>query len=109
MTKPVLIVEDDPLQRQMLVTLLDRKLGFESHQAEHGREALAILETDTAQAIKLVILDLEMPVMNGMETLEILHQQYPHVAVIMLTGNRDMQVAIDAMKSGGERFPHQTL
>lgn len=104
MTQPVLIVEDDQMQRQMLATLLRRKLNFESHEADHGREALEILEKDQARSIKLVILDLNMPVMGGLETLEILRQKYPSIPVIMLTGSKDIEDAVQAMKLGAIDF-----
>lgn len=104
MTQPVLIVDDDPMQRQMLATLLRRKLDFTSHEAGHGREALGILETDQGKTIKIVILDLNMPVMPGLETLEILRQKYPSIPVIMLTGSKDIDDAVQAMKLGAADF-----
>ncbi len=104
MTQPVLIVEDDQMQRQMLATLMKRKLDFGSCEAENGREALRILEADTSKTIKLIILDLDMPVMGGMETLGILSQKYPSIPVIMLTGNKDIEPAVQAMKLGAIDF-----
>lgn len=104
MTKPILIVEDDDLQSQMLSTLLRRKLDFSSCTAVNGREALDILEADTGKTIKLIILDLEMPVMGGMETLEILRQRYPSIPAIMLTGSKDIDDAVKAMKLGAIDF-----
>jgi len=99
-----LIVEDDPMQQNMLKMMLQRKLGYESTTADNGRAALSILEEDQEKTIQLVILDLEMPVMNGMETLEILHQQYPDIAVVMLTGSQDVKAAVKAMKLGATDF-----
>ncbi len=104
MTGPVLIVEGDPLQREMLGRMLKRKLSYDSSQAEHGRQALDILERDTEKAIKLVILDMEMPVMGGMEALEIIAQKYPGLPVIVLTGNKDIDAAVEAMKLGAIDF-----
>lgn len=104
MIEPVLIVEDDPMQRQMLISLLQRKLGYESQMAENGREALAVLEGDKARAIRLVIMDLNMPVMGGMETLEMIRQRYPHLPVVMLTGSKDIRDAVAAMKLGATDF-----
>ena len=104
MTEPVLIVEDDQMQRQMLTTLLRRKLDFGARGAENGHEALEILEADKAKTIKLIILDLDMPVMNGMETLEILKQKHPSIPVIMLTGSKDIDDAVSAMKHGAIDF-----
>lgn len=53
----ILIVEDDPMQRQMLATLVRRKLDFDSEGAANGREALDILENGPPEAVKLIILD----------------------------------------------------
>ena len=104
MTKPILIVDDDPMQREMLATLLRRKLDLDTYNAENGREALDILEADHAGTIKVIILDLNMPVMGGMETLEILSQKYPAIPVIMLTGSQDISDAVKAMKCGAVDF-----
>ena len=104
MKAPILIVEDDPLQRQMLSTMLRRKLDYGAHVAGNGHKALQILDEDIAKNIKLVILDLEMPVMNGMETLEILKQKHPHIPVIMLTGSKDTNHVVRAIKLGAIDF-----
>jgi DNA-binding NtrC family response regulator len=104
MGSQILIVEDDKMQRDMLTTLLDRKLEYASVEAHHGREALDMLEQDTDKKIRLVILDVSMPVMDGIEALEFITQQYPHLPVIMLTGNKDVNLGIQAMKLGAIDF-----
>ena len=105
MSHPVLIVEDDALQREMLGTLLHRKLGLGSLSAENGRSALDILDKDdNAAAIKLVILDVKMPVMGGLEALGIIRQKYPAIAVLMLTGSKDVNDAVMALKLGAVDF-----
>ncbi|MBK6897467.1 MAG: sigma-54-dependent Fis family transcriptional regulator [Alphaproteobacteria bacterium] len=104
MTEQVLIVDDDALHSNMLATLLRRKLAYESTKAGNGREALNLLEKDSQQNILLVILDLNMPVMGGMETLEIIRQKYPALPVIMLTGTQDSEQAVQAMKLGASDF-----
>jgi DNA-binding NtrC family response regulator len=103
MPGPVLIVEDDLMQQEMLSTLLRRKLGYESSQASNGHEALKILENDSG-AVKLVIMDLNMPVMSGMEALEIIRQRYPLLPVVMLTGSRETDDAVKAIKLGATDF-----
>jgi DNA-binding NtrC family response regulator len=111
MTKPVLIVEDDPMHRRMLSRLLSNQLNLEAHEAENGREALSVMEYDRKQAIKLIIMDIEMPVMDGIETLEILRQRYPSIPVIMLTGSDAISHAVEAMKLGASDFltkPYET-
>lgn len=104
MPKPVLIVEDDTMQAQMLATLLRKKLDFGAQFAENGRDALEILEADAGKTIKLVVMDLEMPVMGGMEALEIMRQRYPSTPVVMLTGSQDISDAVEAMKLGAVDF-----
>lgn len=100
----VLIVDDDQMHREMLRTLLQRKLGVETVPAENGRAALDILHRDEARTIRAVILDLNMPVMGGMEALQIIRQRYPALPVIMLTGNKDAESATEAMKLGATDF-----
>ncbi len=104
MTEQVLIVDDDALHSNMLATLLRRKLGFESTKAENGRAALDLLEGDKEQNFLLVILDINMPVMGGMETLEIIRQKHPALPVIMLTGTQDTEQTVQAMKLGASDF-----
>ena len=101
MNHPLLIVEDDAMQGEMLGTLLRHKLGLGALRADNGRRALDLLDKgDNATGIKLVILDVQMPVMGGLETLEIIRQKYPAMAVLMLTGSKDIDDAIKAMKLG---------
>jgi len=104
MSQPILIVEDDPMQSQMLATLLHRKMGFEACMAENGHEMLQVLDADIHQNIKLIILDLDMPIMGGMESLEILQQRYPSLPVIMLTGSTHIDDVVNAMKLGAIDF-----
>lgn len=104
MSRNILIVEDDYTQRFMLESIIKRKLKFDCHQAENGREALNILKNDISKDIKLVIMDLKMPVMNGLETLEIIRQQYSYLPVIMLSGSRDTEDVVEAMKLGATDF-----
>lgn len=104
MDEQILIAEDDPIQREMLRTLIRRKLSFQCMLAENGHEALAKLNSEAGSHIKLVIIDLEMPVMDGMETLSVLRQQFPDLPVIVLTGSKDINDAVQAMKAGANDF-----
>lgn len=99
-----MIADDDATQRKMLMVLLRRKFEFDSLEAENGREAIDILKKNESRDVKLIILDLEMPVMGGLETLEIVQQKYPFIPVIMLTGNKDSDMAVKAMKIGALDF-----
>lgn len=104
MVKPILLVEDDASQRFMVETLIKRKLGFDCIQAENGLVALNRLQEDGGRDIRLVILDLKMPEMGGMEALGIIRQKYPDLPVIMLSGSRDEEEVTAALKLGAVDF-----
>ncbi|MCB9965965.1 MAG: sigma-54-dependent Fis family transcriptional regulator [Rhodospirillales bacterium] len=104
MSSRILIVEDDPLQQKMLAAMIERKLDYSSVCCDHGRAALDFLSGQRNSDIRLIIMDLDMPVMGGKETLQILKQQYPSIPVIMLTGSKDIDDAVDCMKLGAIDF-----
>lgn len=104
MVKPILLVEDDASQRFMVETLIKRKLGFDCYQAENGLVALSLLEQDTGRDIRLVILDLKMPEMGGIEALGIIRQKYADLPVIMLSGSRDEEEVKAALQLGAVDF-----
>jgi len=67
-------------------------------KAYNGEEALQAL--DENPDLEVVILDVRMPGMDGIETLTAIKKQYPLVEVIMLSGHADVESAIDGMKMG---------
>ena len=67
-------------------------------KAFNGEEALQVLAKN--QDLEIVILDVKMPGMNGIETLVEIKKKYPLVEVIMLSGHADVESAIDGMKQG---------
>ena len=79
----VLIVDDHPLLRQGLTRLLELEQDIKVvGQAKNGEEALAVVEKLQPDVI---LLDINMPGMNGIETTRILREQYPNVHVLALT------------------------
>src|SRR3954469_994345 len=91
-----LIVDDEPRLRQILSSLM-RTEGFQCVEAENGLDALEFL---ARLPITLVLTDMEMPRMGGIELLRQLRAKYPDVAVVMITGNVDVQAAVDALSLG---------
>jgi putative two-component system response regulator len=91
-----LIVDDEPRLRQILSALM-RNEGFQCVEAENGLEALEFL---TRLPITLVLTDMEMPKMGGIELLKQLRARYPDVAVLMITGNTDVETAVGALGLG---------
>ena len=104
MTDTVLIIEDDTVQQHILKTMLKRSLGLPAITVSDGHSAIDILRSESGQNIRLVILDMMLPVMSGIEILEIIQQTYKHIPVIMITGSRDAGLATEAINKGAIDF-----
>ena len=78
------------------------KRGINIVKAFSGQEALEQLAT--GKAIDIVILDVKMPGMDGLETLTEIKRQYPATDVIILTGHSTMETAIKGMRLGAFDF-----
>lgn len=96
----VLIVEDDEPIRRILEEFL-RFRGFETAQARSAEEALQCLEQIRCD---LVLSDIRMPGMGGIELLRRVVREYPESAVVILSGCDDVKLAVEAMKSGAFDF-----
>jgi DNA-binding NtrC family response regulator len=91
----VLVVDDEPGVRESLRMVL--KDGYEPLAAESGREALELL---AKTPMDVVLLDVVMPGMDGMQVLEELRNRYPRLPVVMLTATKTVKTAVGAMKLG---------
>jgi response regulator RpfG family c-di-GMP phosphodiesterase len=91
-----LIVDDEPRLRQVLVHLM-RNDGFTCLEAGNGEEALVQLQQ---HAVTLVMSDLRMPKMDGLELLRRVRAKWPDVAVVMITAVADVEVAVSCLASG---------
>ena len=92
----ILLVDD----KEEFVSALSNRLllqGMEVHTATKGEDALAMLQEKTAD---VVILDVVMPGMGGLETLRRIKETYPHIQVIMLTGHASTKEGIEGMRLG---------
>ena len=96
----VLVADDEKNGRRMLQILLN-KLGCEVLVAADGREALEIIHNET---INLLITDLNMPHMNGLELLSTLRQENNELPVILVTAYGTVETAVEAMKQGATDF-----
>ncbi len=96
----VLVVDDERDIRDGCERVLSR-LGFEVDTAANGEEGLAALEKEPSA---IVLLDLKMPGLDGMEVLRRLRESYPEVLVIIVTGFATVETAIEAMKLGAYDF-----
>ena len=99
-TERVLIVEDEENERSGMAELI-RAWGFDTETAVDGLDALEKVATATPG---IVVTDLKMPRMDGMELLERLAAQPQQVAVILLTAQGSVEAAVSAMKRGAFDF-----
>ncbi len=92
----ILFVDDET---EYLETVIKRmkKRGFDVTGAGSGAEAMALM---ASQRFDVLILDVRMPRMDGIEVLRAVKRQFPLVEVIMLTGHASMEVAIEGMELG---------
>lgn len=104
MQRTALIVDDDRSERRLITSVLRSSLDLNFLEAEHGQDALRILNSNKNSAIALIVLDLEMPVMGGIEALKIIKKNHSRIPVIVLTGSTDTKDAVDAMKAGAVDF-----
>ena len=96
----VLVVDDEPIIRRSLRRRL-RYEGWAVAEAASGPDALRALERQPAD---LVILDIKMPGMDGMEVLQRIRKQSPGIAVVMHTGHGDIETAVKATQAGAAHF-----
>jgi len=96
----VLIVDDEISTRKLLVAML-REAGVRCKTAACADEGLNVLETESVDA---VLSDLQMPGISGMQFLAQVRPRYSHLAFLMITGVDDIQLGIEAMKSGADDY-----
>ncbi|MCG6945015.1 MAG: response regulator [Deltaproteobacteria bacterium] len=100
MDEKILIVDDEQDIREVLeISLSD--LGYEVYTAENGEEALRIIEEVTP---RIVLTDIRMPIMDGIELLRKIKQENSEIEVIMITGHGDMDLAIKSLKHEATDF-----
>jgi DNA-binding NtrC family response regulator len=100
MSERILIVDDDTDALEVIKTRLTHG-GFEVETAESAEQALARL---AAFSPGLVVTDIRMSGMSGLELLERIHADTEGVDVVIMTGHEDMETAVNAMKSGALDF-----
>ena len=88
----VLLVDDDPSLRDLLSMHLEKE-GFEARQAEDGIDGLVKLR-DTLP--KVIISDLQMPRMSGIEFISVVRQRFPSIPVIVLSGSTRSELPAEA-------------
>ncbi len=92
----ILIVDDEEGVRRLLYEVA-RKAGYEVHLAENGQEAI---EKTRLVHPAVILMDIKMPVMDGMEAFEVIHGENGRIAVILMTAKGTVDTAVEAMRRG---------
>ena len=98
--KRILVADDEEVIRQACVRILTRA-GYEVSTAVNGDEALRLLRNGN---IDLVLLDIKMPVLDGMKVLGILAAENPRQRVVVITGHGTAETASQAVRAGASDF-----
>jgi DNA-binding NtrC family response regulator len=100
MSQKILLVDDEPLNLDLLEQELG-ELGYAIAKADGGRAALDMLATVSPD---LILLDYQMPGMNGFEVLTEIKKKQAELPVIMITAYGTIERAVEAIKSGADDF-----
>jgi DNA-binding NtrC family response regulator len=94
----ILLIDDDRLTRWSVATLLGRA-GYHVHEAANGEEGFAALEEVSPN---LVLLDIELPDMDGFALLEMIRERHPDLPVLMMTADATAETARKALRVGAQ-------
>ncbi len=105
MTPTILIVDDESSIRMALQGILEDE-GYRVTMANDGLDALSALQKEIPD---LVLLDIWMPRLDGLETLQRVKELYPDLAVVMISGHGTIETAVKATKLGAFDFIEKPL
>ena len=96
----LLIVDDDQSLGRTLQGIL-RRAGHLGHWVASGQEAISIVESQkTTRSLSIVLIDVRLPDMNGLQVLRAVKQIHPDIGAVMMTGHVDVDAAIGALNEG---------
>lgn len=97
----VLVVDDSPMDRRLSGSLLKKRAGMEPMYAENGVEAL---QTIARAMPEIVLTDLQMPEMDGLELVEAIRRDHPYLPVILMTAHGSEEIAVQALRRGAASY-----
>ena len=93
----IVIADNESIIRMDLKEMLEEAGHTVVGEAVNGQKAVELAKKYRPD---LVIMDVKMPVMDGMSALQIIHSRWPKTQIILLSGHADMQLAVQAMSEG---------
>ena len=101
MSKILIIEDEEPIRRVLVRILTDEDSSFEIHEASDGKKGLDLIKNDSYD---LVLCDIKMPKVDGIELLQRARKTNSTVPFIMLTGHGNIETAVESMKLGAYDF-----
>ena len=96
----ILVVDDEYAIREACARILERD-GYQVATASNGLDGLELFHE---QAFDLALVDIKMPVLDGMKLMEILHKDNPELTLMVMTGHGTKKTATEAMDAGARYF-----
>ena len=100
MPKKILIIDDEPEICKMVTEVLF-DAGYSASCALNGPDGLAMIKRDLPS---LVLLDVGMPGMDGIEVMRLIHEQFPALPVVVLTSHRDTETVKKMIELGASEY-----
>ena len=101
MSKILIIEDEEPIRRVLVRILSDEDSSFEIHEASDGKRGLDLIKNDSYD---LVLCDIKMPKVDGIELLQRTRKTNSTIPFIMLTGHGNIETAVESMKLGAYDF-----
>lgn len=103
----ILVVDDSPMDRRLVVGMLTKRAGWTVDVAEHGLQAVDLLSRDNLPS--LILTDMQMPEMNGLELVRAVKRDYPSLPVILMTAQGSEALAVKALQVGADSYVPKSL
>lgn len=97
----VLVVDDSAMDRRLAAGLLEKQTELNVAFAADGREALGEI---SRRRPDIVVTDLQMPHMNGLELVEAIRRDHPAIPVVLMTGKGSEEIAVEALEKGAASY-----
>lgn len=104
MSNHILIVDNDPLQSRTADLIVSNKLGYKTTIINSGQEAIDHLLSARGRHIELLLLDLSMPEVDGIDVIEAVLPKRPDLPIIIYTAHGDVKKAVEALSKGAVDF-----
>ena len=97
----ILVVDDSTVDRKLATGLLMQESDWRVIEATDGDTAVAVIK---AEAPDLIVTDLQMPGMTGLELISSIHKSHSHIPVILMTSKGNEEIAVEALQSGASSY-----